>query len=244
MSKNKLLILGLGLAMLSTAAQADPQMSQIFTGYAGAPDSNYGYIGDVIALNKDISQDGVLFRTSIGYGEFSYSRPHNAAGGVNADMTTADIMLGYQVFFHNILNGGRFTLYGGGDYQDFSLNKVDTLNPVRGTEWGGKALGELRLNLTNQIFTNIVASYSGAFDTYWTNERVGYYLGPKFLNASVGPEVVFLGDKAFDQQRVGAFIGDIHVTDTLAFNVSGGYENSSRRGEDGGYGDISLTFNF
>lgn len=242
--KNKLLLSFsalCGLVAVASSANA-AQSTEVFGGFSATESSWYSYAGGVTAVNRDISKDGFLVRASGGYGGYDYDRVGNPAGGVNGTPASGDLMVGYHKFFSGLktIKGGRLTVYVGGDYQSNHLNKIDTGNPARGGQFGVKGLTDLRLDLTDKIVADITGSYSGAFNTYWSNARVGYNFG----NFSFGPEASFLGSKAFDQQRFGAYVGDINLIGNLKATVAGGYENSVRRGDDGAYGDVSVAYIF
>lgn len=225
-------------ASYSPAPANYTQSSEVFAGYNGWTDYDYGYIGGVTALNHDMKSDGWLVRGNVGYGQYSYSSM--AVSGTNTvDMTNGNMMMGYQKFLAGP-NGGRIAVYLGVDYEDDSLSKVDSTNPVRGDEFGLIGRAELRLNLDGKTFLNEEASYSSAFDSYISSTRYGFNFG----QFAVGPEVEFLGNQAFDSQHFGLFVGDIRLADTLTASVSGGYEHSARQFSSGGYGNVSVGYGF
>ena len=229
---------GVCLSLLASAAHAES--SDVFAGYNGWTDYDYGYIGGVTALNHDMKSDGWLVRGTAGYGEYSYSS--RAVAGVNdVDLTNANLMVGFQKFVPNV-NGGtaHFALYLGLDYQNDSLSKSDNTNPVRGDEFGVMGYGDIRLPLDVKTFLNEEGSYSGAFDTYRSTTHLGYYMN----GFAIGPEVEFLGNQAFDSEHFGLFLSDIHIADTLTAALSGGYEHSARQFSSGGYGNVSVNYGF
>lgn len=220
--------------ILGSAAHA-LDSDKVFGGFDTSSNLNFGYVGGAVALNNNIRSDGWLVRADASYGQYSYSRPGR---NIDGDFTTEDLLLGYQ----KLLPGdSHFAMYAGGDYQDHSLNKNDTLNPVNGDKFGVKGLVDLRLGLDDKTYTTAAVSYSSAYDTYWSNLRFGYNLG----HFAIGPEAVFLGNQVFDQQRFGGFIGDIHPLDNLSITLSGGYSRATGLiDESGGYGDISVGYVF
>ncbi len=233
MGRQNYIAFSLALSIIAFAASADCAGSEVFGGYTGAPDLEYGTIGGVAALSKELNADGFLARGDAGYGQYSYDRRGNP--GINADMTNVDLMAGYQKFFGN----GRVALYVGGDYENTSLNKTDRSNSATGSEFGIKGAADARLNFDDKTFADMKGSYSTAFNTYWANGRFGYNMG----RFAMGPEVGFLGNDAFDQQRIGGFIGDIHILSSLNASVSVGYAHTDLF-SDGVYGDVSLALAF
>lgn len=213
---------------------------QLYAGATASPDSYYGYLGAVGALNGDIGKDGFLVRASGAYGSYEYSRP--GATDVDGDIYAGDLMLGYQTFFgaDTFLSGGRATLYLGGDYQNHDLTPVDPLNRVNGTEAGFKSQAELALNVTRLVSLGLAGSYSTAYESYWSRAQLGYaYHGVTF-----GPEAAFMGNEAYDNQRYGAFLKDIAISQSVSMGVAGGYSHASRRGDSGVYGELSLSTTF
>lgn len=236
----KKIITFLAVALSSAAAHAES--TQIFTGGSFLKDSSYGYLGAVTALNGNIGRDGYLLRASGGYGKYTYDRGL-LTSDVDGRVKQGDLMVGYQKFFAapSVLSkGGRITGYIGGDLQDHNLSPSDIRNKVSGNEAGAKAALELLFNFTDTISAEAMGSYSTAFETYWSRGRLGYHC-PK---ATFGPEVSFLGNESFDQQRIGAYIADIALTQSVSLGVAGGYAHASRLGDDSGYGDVSLSINF
>ncbi|NBX04075.1 MAG: cellulose biosynthesis protein BcsS [Alphaproteobacteria bacterium] len=233
----KRFLLTSAIALASTAAHAESTL--VFTGASFTEDSYYTYLGGVTALNHDLGKDGFLVRASGAWGEYSYDRTGTTS--VDGDVGAGDLMVGYQHFFAaaNAFKGGRVTLYVGGDYQNHDLNTVDTLNPVRGSEGGLKGQADLSLNLIDKVSLDLNGSYSGAFNTYWSKAQLGYDIN----GIKVGPEASFLGSESYDQQRYGAFVKGIDLG-VAKLGGSAGYADSIRRGNDGAYGEVGLSFTF
>ena len=56
-----------------------------------------GYLGSVWALNRDITKEGVLFRTMGSYGQYDYnSHPLASTRVSTAPQWQGDVMVGYQ----------------------------------------------------------------------------------------------------------------------------------------------------
>ena len=228
------------VATIAFSAAAQAESTLIFTGGSFTEDSYYTYLGGTHAINGDIKKDGFLIRFSGAYGEYEYGRPSTT--DVNGDVAAADAMLGYQVFS----GAHRFTLYVGGDYQDHDLSPLDTLNPVRGNEFGLKGQAEAILTLAESTKLDLAGSYSGAFDSYWSKAQLGQSLNSLMdcsCDVKVGPELTFLGSESYDQQRYGAFVKDIALGQA-SLGASAGYAHTEGRGEDGAYGEVTLSITF
>lgn len=241
MAKNKIAALCASVCLSLLATSAYAEANQLLAGYNGWTDYDYGYVGGVTALNHDMKADGWLVRSTVGYGEYSYSSM--AAGGkVDVDLTNADALVGFQKFLTGFSSGGtgRIALFLGVDYQDHNLNKLDRSNRATGNEFGIKGYGELRLPIDTKVFFNEEGSYSSAFDTYRFTSHLGYYMN----NFAVGPELEFVGNNAFDEEHLGLFISDLHLADTLTVALSGGYAHPSRQFKSGAYSNVSLNYGF
>lgn len=238
----KSLVLGLigAVAIIPSLAQA--ASTRGWGGVSASPDAWYGYLGATHAVHGDLYKDDWMIRGSVGGGNYDYDTTAVASGNVDSDVVAADLMVGYQHYFPtNAGTGkGRVSFYAGADFQDHDLDNFDASNSVRGNQFGAKALLEVIGDLTQHTSADVAGTYSTAFDTYWSRGRIGYNPG----KVRIGPEVVFLGNDEFDQQRYGAFFDRIVVSDNVWLSLSGGYANSRRRGDDGGYGDVSLTVDF
>jgi hypothetical protein len=222
-----------GASVIALAASGHCAGSEVFGGFTGSSGLEYGTVGGVTALNRDSGTDGFLARADAGYGQYSYDRRANP--GIDADMTDIDLMGGYRKFFGN----GRVALYIGGDYENTSLNKADAQNSATGSKFGIKGAADARFNFDDKTFADLTGSYSTAFNTYWSNVRLGYNLG----RFAIGPEAGFLGNDAFGQQRIGGFIGDIHIMNGLTAGVSAGYARTDLF-SDGAYGSVSVALTF
>ena len=236
MLKN-LLLAAAALAVFSNSAEA--KSTSIFAGTSFTEDSDYTYIGGVTALNSDLDKDGFLARALIGAGGYDYSRTPSPS--VDGDVISGDIMVGYQKFFgDNPLTASRITLFAGIDHQNHDLSPNDPANQVNGSETGFKTQLEAEFKPTKTTQFDILGSYSTAFDTYWVKTQFGC----NALGVNIGPELAFLGNEAFDQQRYGLFVNQINLVNTLDLGISAGYADSSRRGDNGLYGEVGLTYSF
>lgn len=225
-----------GAVLLSSAAYAEGN-GRAHVGFDVSPDAYFIDAGGSVPLDRDTSGNGWGLRANAGYGQYSYSRP---GSNIDVDTTRESILLGYRKLFGGP-NKGYMVGSLGGDYQNHSLNKTDTLNPVRGDKFGVMGQLFMGMRLDDKTFVDASGSYSTAFDTYGSDFRFGYNLA----HCSIGPEVSFSGNEAFDQQRIGGFIGDIVIADNVIATGGAGFSRTNRLiDEDGAYGDIMLIFQF
>jgi hypothetical protein len=252
-------MLAAALLSLPVAALADGGMKSaccgdetvyshiIFSGGEISKDSWEGYTGTIIALNRDLSKDGVLVRMMGSYGRYDYD-----LGGTNYDgrMWQGDVMIGYQWIRDRVDIG----FYVGVDHINHKISPVDATNPVSGSETGFKVAGDIEtrtIELNLPHYFALEGSYSTAFDTYYALGRIGLHRS----NVIFGLEGWLLGDETGDAQRVGGFVmWERKVRPDLLAEVtlSGGYQFvdndgtlcGSFFGSEGGYANMNLAFKF
>jgi hypothetical protein len=227
----------------------------IFTGGEVARDSWEGYLGSTWALNRDLSKEGVLFRTMGTYGRYNYdencvlgtcpSGPQN----IDGRMWQGDVMVGYQ-WVRSTFDVG---VYAGVDFVNHRLSPNDLDNPVRGHDTGFKIALDLESHRHTGLpyFYSLEGAYSTAFDTYFLLGRLGLNRNSHIF----GVEGWLLGDETGDAQRLGAFLSFDRPLrpDLLAeISLSAGYQFvdeagrlcTSFFGSEGGYGTLNISFHF
>lgn len=238
---------------LSTAASAgdyygaggDPIYSFVtVSGGDFAKDAAEGYLGLFYALNRNLDSDGFIIRVLGTRGFYDY----DVAGvEIDAKYWQGDVMLGYQW----VRGGIDVGVYLGVDFQDHDLSPDDPFNKLRGSETGFKVAFDLESNGNSgsPLYMALRASYSTAFDTYYSIGRIGYDFG----RVTIGPEVWLLGDASGDAQRVGGFIMFDDLFGAMpAGNISfsGGYQftdegaNGKGFGEEGAYATVKFRMAF
>jgi hypothetical protein len=149
---------------------------------------------------------------------------------------SADVLVGWS----HVFNNGAFTLQVGANYQNHRIRPTDPNNSVVGSETGFKVQGDLWVNPTQRTLVYALASYSTAFNTYYSVGRLGY----DFLGNGVffGPEVGGLGNDRTDQFRVGAHLTNIKLGPAKV-TLTGGWMRERDEGT-GWYatGNIDFTF--
>jgi Cellulose biosynthesis protein BcsS len=196
-----------------------------------------GY-GGILYAPGGMDVSGVRFALFGLYGKYRYNGADpNAPTTFNGRFASVDALVGYSA----VVNNGAVTLAIGANYQDQRVNPFDPDNPVQGQRVGFKVQGDFWTNPTERTVVVGIASYSTAFNTYYSILRGGYdFFGLGFF---IGPEVGALGNARTDQQRVGlAFIG-IPVAKRVALSLSGGWLHE-RNERDGGYFTANLDFTF
>ncbi len=229
----------------------------IFMGGEVARDSWEGYLGSVVALNRDLSKEGVLLRTMGTYGRYDYTVTDCAACGgtpTNFDGRAwqGDIMIGYQWVRQQF----DMALYAGLDMQNHRISPDQPIseNPVQGSETGFKVAFELESHKHTGMphYYAVEGAYSTAFDTYYVLGR----LGANRSGHVFGVEGWLLGDETGDAQRLGAFLAfDRQLRpDLLAeFTFSAGYQFTEEElarlcgsffGSEGAYATMNVSFFF
>jgi hypothetical protein len=201
------------------------------------PDSTYGYVGGVAALNRNLTQDGWLVRLAGGAGHYKY----NIVPGVSNDVNfqTGDLMVGYQKYF----GATRVTGYVGANVEDHH-NGSDPLATMNGTKFGIKGQGEILAPINQYWYLYGQGSISSVWNNYFVMAKAGFNISPAI---SIGPEVMALGNDRFNAVRVGPFIG-FNVTPSAQIILSGGYSwdtrSDSLNDHSGAYGAVHMRANF
>ena len=150
---------------------------------------------------------------------------------------SVDALVGYSA----VMNNGAVTAAIGANYQSHDITPFDPNNPVRGDRLGFKVQGDFWTNPTERTVVVGIASYSTAFNTYYSVLRGGYdFFGLGFY---IGPEVGALGNARTDQQRVGLAVIGIPVANRVTLSLSGGWLHE-RTARDGAYFTANLDFTF
>lgn len=225
-----------GALCITTPAYADSTAT--WAGVDVTDDSSFVYLGGFHALNGDLDLDGYLIRASVGYGDFDYNTVAVTGLGVDGDAFAADLMGGYQHYFWD--NTFRFSGFVGIDYQNVDVSPNDPGNTATGSETGVKGLLDLTAMLSENVDMNANVSYSTAFETYYGSATVGYDFGPLTL----GPEITFLGNEEYDQQRFGARVSDINVGNVFGLSLNAGHAEGSGTADDSFYAGLTIDRSF
>ncbi len=211
---------------------------------AGRAVSIYG--GMTAALGGDIRAEGFRVRTTAGYGTYGYTRsysigPQRAWQDFRGEMTTADLLLGYQlamgpwilkVFAGASQETHTVVAHGGGNLL------ADPRNAVQGDRIGFKGAIETWWNIGNIAFVQTDLSWSQPFEAYGGRVRAGYRVTPAL---STGAEVGLHGNANHDAGRLGTFLR----FEWTAGEVSASGGLAARNDEITGlYGSLGLMLRF
>lgn len=229
-------LLACTVAMMIAPATASADSTRYWGGASWAEDAYYFYLGGTHALNGDLYKDGFLIRGGIGYGEYDYNTTAVVGNTVDGDTIRIDAMVGYQKYFPT----WRLTAYVGGDYDNHDLSPDDVNNPVDGTQLGLKGQLELVKQWDDKHEINMTANASTANNNFWANTRVTRDMG----NFRLGPDFTVMGSEAYDQARVGIYVGGLKVIPSVDLNFQTGYAYTSRRGDDSMYVSVGFSDTF
>jgi hypothetical protein len=239
------------LCSCAAGAGANPQAYEFDAGFDAAPQSLYWYKEAVVALNRDMSKDGYLFRMYGSLAAYQYAKLHGG-GDINGRLWQFDLMPGYQI----VRGAATFGGYVGFDYQDAELSPEDPTSTVRGTQTGLKVAGNVSFKDDKQpIEASLVSEYSTAFDTYYAELRVGVKISKGVF---IGPAGEVDGDNGYNGQRLGGYFKyafDIAKGVSLELDLAGGHQfisgsngGGDRAGGVGGgagtYGTIEISTDF
>lgn len=226
---------------LTVAENSGATSSVVFSGIDFADDSIAAYTGIIVAANRDLGKDGVLFRAVGVNAQFEYETGPDVIDG---DGWFLDAMIGYQF----LRTGYRIAGYIGVEYQDYDLTPNDPGNSVNGDEVGFKVVGEFETDATSRLYLGALASYSTAFDTYWARGRVGL----RHEDWIFGVEGGGSGNEGYDVQRIGGFVDVPLPMGPLEGRLSGylGHQFADEGDEfglgggEGLYGGVGYSFAF
>jgi len=192
-----------------------------------------GYMG-VLYAPYGMDKSGLRLSAFGLGGEYRY---HGDPGETfKGRFVSADALIGWS----HVFNNGAATLQIGANYQEHRIRPADPNNSVVGSKTGFKVQGDIWVNPTERSLIYALASYSTAFNTYYSVGRLGY----DFYNTGVffGPEVGGLGNDRTDQFRFGAHLTDIKVG-PAKLTLSSGWMRERDEGS-GWYATGTLDFSF
>ena len=188
------------------------------------------YSGGVMALNGDLTRDGIVARTFGYYADYSFTQSDTEFDGKDRAL---DVMLGYQKYFGTVSAIG----YIGMEVRDIDNDPADPTSNLEGTQTGFKVATEIETEDDNSPFYgSLDASYSTAFNSWYAQLRAG----PNMKRIKFGPEGALFSDEGELTTRVGAFaIIPFNLRSTLPAEISfdAGYqfvEDSDNNNGDGG----------
>lgn len=236
--KKLLLALNVSALLLLSNNALAANRNVVFAGYSFGQDISYAYAGGATAINGNIDKDDFLLRIGGAFGQYNYSTTAFDDQHVRGQISSTDLMLGYQ---KNLGSYGLVTVYGGVTYDNYKLNKGDNSSRVAGGKTGAKGQFELFLTPTKHIVLTNISNYSSAYNSYWSRTTAGWNFGDFVF----GPEITFLGNRSFNQQRYGGRFSQIKLG-FVEMAVAAGYmrSNGFSAGDDGAYTSIEFASKF
>lgn len=206
------------VALSPTEAAPETSFLSFDTGYAFAEGSNFYYADVSAALNGDDSRSGFFIEGYGGWGDYHYFNSAVPGGRVNAELTEASGLLGYQVVAGKVI----LSASAGADWQDNRLSPKDPTNPVSGSQTDFIAAASMKAPLSERLDLKLNGGYSIVNGTYWAKARIGYKFGQS-RRFKIGPEGAFYGNENQNAEGVGAFIS-IPVSNRLDLSFDGGFK--------------------
>jgi Cellulose biosynthesis protein BcsS len=252
MKRNVAILLGFCLIGAPSAALAADMPVKAAAGAVVVAPIDYGnlYFGtDVNTKGGLVGYGGILYApgglgisglrlAAFGqYGRYQYSNEPFGTTTFKGRFASFDMLAGYS----HVVQNGAVTLAVGANYQDHGVTPFDFNNSVQGERWGFKVQGDFWVNPTQQTLVLGIASYSTAFDTYYSIVKFGYDVFN--LGFFIGPEFAALGNDRTDQQRVGVHLTNLRIANRVTLAVSGGWLRQ-RNERDGAYTTASIDFTF
>jgi hypothetical protein len=195
-----------------------PEFLSLDTGYAFTEGTNFYYADFSAALNGDSSRSGFFIEGYGGWGDYHYFNSAVRGGRVNAQLTEASGLLGYQVVAGKVVLSASAGVY----WQDNNLSPSDPTNPVSGSETDFVTAASIKAPLSERVDLKLNGGYSIANQTYYAKARIGYKFG-KSRRFKIGPEGAFYGNENQNAEGVGAFLS-IPITKRFDLSFAGGFK--------------------
>jgi hypothetical protein len=198
-----------------------------------------GNVGGIYAFSGNLDAPGWLVRGQATYVGYDFSSPFAASGEAHGNFAEGSVALGYQWAG----NGFVASAFVGPDYQNYAIQPPAAADPRVGDQWGAIFWGRVATMGGAQFPSAIDGQYSTANNSFWVRGRTGVRLG----RFTLGPEVISLGNSAFDEFRGGGYVS-YDLSSKVILQADLGYadatwgENSGGgRGGSGVYGGVTLV---
>ena len=160
----------------------------------------FGFVEGTFAPYTDLDTSGLRFSLFGGIGTYRFDSG-TPPSRTNAFFTTDDLMIGYGLERDKL--SAKFLV--GVNIQQHDLSQPDPTNPVQGTAVGLKVQADIWTNPTDKTLVYGLASYSTAFNTYYSTLKLGYDVSAG-KEIFVGPQFTALVNDRFNELRVGAHL--------------------------------------
>lgn len=176
-------------------AAASVGWREVWAGVDATESTWLAYSGTTIAPLGGIHDPGLRLRFAGGYGQYAYSgrrRDLSQPQGwrlrhFEAETAFSDALVGYLWRLGPLTAKGFVGAAGIGH----TIAPLDPDNVVDGLEWGAKGVVELWLNIGDDAWASLDASYTTAHESYAARARLGYRILPTL---SIGLEAGLNGN--------------------------------------------------
>ena len=177
---------------------------EISTGAEVGHDSWSLYVTSTIAPMGWLDQDGPRLRTTGGYGQYRYAGTRTIGGArmptdFRGVATFSEVLIGYQLGY----GAATFKGFAGAAAVHHKVTPFDAGNETSGGDIGVKAAVESWVNLGEQPWLSLDASWTAAHDSYASRLRAGWRVLPQ---VSAGIEAGAVGIESYDNARGGMFL--------------------------------------
>jgi hypothetical protein len=204
----------------------------VWSGGSVTDSYNGAYIGAVAPFNGDLGTEGFALRWDFTGGRYSSSIFGTTTVPTRVDTDNAAFMVGYR----KKDGDSWFSGYVGAATE--SHFNPDPTAPMRGTQFGVKAVADYSTKLADKSIIYAMGSFASPFTTGTLYAKYGYRAANQIL---VGPETSFFGDKAYRESRVGAFVGFELPAEAGEIDISAGYVHPYTGSPDGYYANINFS---
>jgi outer membrane immunogenic protein len=207
---------------------------QVFSGVDVSKRSADGWVGALIAVNRDLDTSGPRVMLLGGTGVYRYPV---TGGFIRGVYSTGDMLAGWG------FEGDNYSanLLVGANAANHILSDIDPENSVQGTKIGVKVRGDLWHNPTPLTLVYGEGEYSTAFQTFHLAGKFGYD-ATNGKGIFLGPEAAYFGDQRFNQWRIGGHATQLKVG-KVQIDLAAGYAHDSING-DGAYGRLEMSSKF
>jgi hypothetical protein len=248
-------MIGAAMAVLTSASALAADIAVKAPGFVAVPDVNSmviwagsdfknrvsaGNIGGIYALNGNLDASGWLIRGQATYVDYNFATALAPSGTGNGKFTQGSAAVGYQFAGSNFVASALIGIDG----QNYDITP-GAARPANISNTAGVAVYGRLATKGGALFPSAIeANFSSANNAYWVRGRTGVRFG-QFV---VGPELIGLGNKAYDEVRAGGYV-TYDITSKWIVQANLGYAAPQRgqgtgaaRGGNGAYGGVTLVF--
>lgn len=182
-----------------------------------------------------LEQTGLRVRLGGMVGSYVYDAATPGVGKVRGDQTGGAFLVGHEW----VAERTKFSVYGGLDVLNTTLDRFDPNNKTAGASVGFKGVLEFYSTPTRATMAAGALTLSSANAAYYMRLKAGVAV---YEQVYIGPEVLAMGDNFYSQGRIGLHMSGWKFG-PVQLGLSGGYAHDRVRGG-GAYGilDARMTF--